>query len=757
MNLRYLAKLFLVALAAALFLASCTAMEQRPESAAESVPGETGVADAQAAPDGKGDNLPVLPEEQAEELEPHQPAEPTLYRGTDEVFRKPTGQPPVRLYGDAVSLNFEQAPLTEVVHAIMGDILELDYIVEHPINGEVTLRTRSPVPRDQLLGILESLLKANQALMIRDKEGRFFISASGEMRRLRPGLTASASDAVGYSTIVVPLQYIGAKDMAEILRPLAEEDAFVRVDGLRNILMLAGTRAQLQGWQEIIDTFDVDLLEGMSVGIFPVEHTSMEDIEAALSDVLGEQGGEQEAGGIAGIGSMVRLIPVERLNSILVVTPRAHYLDRIGKWIERLDREPDAYFEPRLHVYPVQNTNAAHLASMLSTIFTGSGAAGGRGAGGGVAPGFTPETVSGGGSERGGAARGGARQGQGGGQTFSVGDIRVVADEENNGLLIYATGKEYRKIKPALERLDIPATQVIIEASIIEVTLNDSLRYGLEWTFDGGVGSGNEGLGQLFNDDSLAPNVPGFAYSVINGSGQVRAVLNALASDNLLNVISSPSVMVLDNQTANIQVGDQIPVSTGTTQTNDFVTTQVQFRDTGVHLSVTPSVNAGGMVVMDIEQSVTDVGPVEDEGVEQRTFLERSITSRVAVRSSESIVLGGLIRENKSQGSSGIPFLHELPVIGALFGSKSTEGSRTELIVIITPRVIFNDSDLRDVSREMRRQMRGLDLIDISDTSAFLLQQDDADEPRPAASGAAVSDDAEASGSADAGGEAEAE
>lgn len=705
-------------------------MEQRPDPVVERVPAEAD-GSAKAAPRQEGKSLPTLPEASAAELEPHQPAEPTLYRGTDEVFRQPPERPAVRLYGDAVSLNFEQAPLTEVVHAIMGDILELDYIVEHPINGEVTLRTRTPVPRDELLGILESLLKANKALIIRDNEGRFFISASGEMRRLRPGLTASASGAVGHSTIVVPLQYVSASNMAEILGPLAEEDAFLRVDDLRNILMLAGTQAQLEGWQGIIDTFDVDLLEGMSVGIFPVEHISIEDMEAALSDVLGKQGGEKGAAGIAGIGSMVRLISVERLNSIMVVTPRAHYLDRIGEWIERLDREPDASFERQLYVYPVQNTNALHLANMLSTIFGGAGGAGGRSGGGGVAPGFTPEIVSGGGSETGGNARGSARQG--GGQNFSVGDIRVVADEENNGLLIYATGKEYRKIKPALERLDIAATQVIIEASIIEVTLTDSLRYGLEWTFDGGVGSGNEGVGQLINDD-FEPQVPGFAYSVLNGSGQVRAVLNALASDNLLNVISSPSVMVLDNQTANIQVGDQVPVNTGSTTTEVGTVRSIQFRDTGVQLSVTPSVNAGGMVVMDIEQSVTDVGAVE-ETADTRTFLERSITSRVAVRSSESIVLGGLIRENKSQGSSGLPFLHQLPVIGALFGAKSTESSRTELIVIITPRVIFNDADLRDVSREMRRQMRGLDLIDISDTSAFLLQRDDAGGPQSAGTG----------------------
>jgi len=677
------------------------------------------------------EQVPALSSEQvAEELPAHASSEPTIFRGTDEVFRQPSAQPPVRLLGDAVSLNFEEAPLTEVVHAVMGDILELDYVVEHPIDGKVTLRTRSPVPRDQLLDILESLLTANQAYLVRDNNGRFFVSGSSEMRKLRPGISSSASAAVGYSTIVVPLQFISASNMAEILAPVANDDAFVRVDNLRNVLMLAGTRSQLEGWQEIITTFDVDLLKGMSVGIYPVENSSIDEIEAALGQLMGKGGGEGDAEGLAGIGSMVRIIPVERLNSLLVVTPRAHYLSRIGNWIKRLDQEPDAYFERQLYVYPVQNTSAVHLADMLSTIFSGSGGAGGGGRSAGVAPGFTPETVSSGGERSSGGTSGmsGTSGGRGeASRNFSLGDIRVVADEENNSLLIYATGKEYRKIQPALERLDIAATQVIIEASIIEVTLDDSLRYGLEWTFEGGVGSGNDGFGQLFNDTSLAPQVPGFAYSVINGSGQVKAVLNALASDSLINVISSPSLMVLDNQTASIQVGRQIPVSTGDTVTDVGTTTRVEYRDTGVQLSVTPSVNAGGMVVMDIEQSVTDVGPLGD-GVAQSTFLERSITSRVAVRSSESIVLGGLIQEDKSQGSSGVPFLHELPVIGALFGSKSTTSIRTELIVIITPRVIFNDADLRDVSDEMRRKMRGLDLIDVSESSSFLSERELADE-----------------------------
>jgi general secretion pathway protein D len=206
---------------------------------------------------------------------------------------------------------------------------------------------------------------------------------------------------------------------------------------------------------------------------------------------------------------------------------------------------------------------------------------------------------------------------------------------------------------------------------------------------------------------------------VVNGSGDIRVVLNALARDDLLNVISSPSLMVLDNHTASIQVGDQVPIQNSTTVSDGGTTlSSIVYKDTGVHLAVTPQVNAGGLVTMDIEQSVTDVGPI-DVATDQRTFLERKVTTRVAVRSTESVVLGGMIRENKSEGSSGIPILHNLPLIGPLFGTKNASGRRTELIVIITPRAIYSDVGLRDMSREMRRQMRGLKLIDSGQAASF--------------------------------------
>jgi general secretion pathway protein D len=309
-----------------------------------------------------------------------------------------------------------------------------------------------------------------------------------------------------------------------------------------------------------------------------------------------------------------------------------------------------------------------------------------------------------------------------GGQMFSssvatsgseLDDVRVVADDENNALMIYATGKQYKIITDAMEQLDVVATQVIIEASILEVTLTDDLRYGLEWTFKNGLGGDYDGVGQLADSVFLGPlPAPGFSYTVTNSIGDISAVLNALASESLLNVISTPSVMVLDNHTAYIHVGQQVPVNDQQTQTDGgSITQSVTYRDSGVKLTVTPSVNAGGLVTMNVEQSVTDIGPVE-ETTGQRRFLERNIVSRVAVRSNETIVLGGLIREKGESTSSGIPFLHSIPIIGSLFGKDILADERTELLVIITPRALYNESELREVSEEMRSQVRFMELIE---------------------------------------------
>ena len=623
-------------------------------------------------------------------------SEPAIFLGTDEGAKLPPPRPPIRLDGEAVMLNFEQAPLNEVIHTILGDTLGLDYVIENQVPGEITLRTRSPIPRDQLLPILESLLRNNNVLMIRSPNDRFFISASANVRSTVPSFVSAPGP--GYSNVIVPLQYISATEMAEILKPVARDDAFVRVDEGRNLLILAGTQLQLEGWLDIVTTFDVDQLAGKSVGIFPLANSTVEELFEELEHILAASGPE---GGQGGISSMVRIMPVERLNSIMVVSPRAHYIDTVQGWIEELDSIEDPASEPILQVYLVRNGNAAQLASLLSTIYGGSGS--GSSAKGGVAPGMT-QAKSGSGS--GGASS--RNQASGGGGTFMLdNDVRIVSDDYNNSLLVYATPYEYQKVERILTKLDVVATQVLIEASIVEVTLTDDLQYGLEWAFDNNLGGGDSGRGLLNVGGNLEPQA-GFSYTITNSAGTTKAVLNALAEDSLLNVISTPSVMVLDNHTATINVGDQQPIQSQSTVTNGGnVQNSITYKDTGVQLTVTPSVNDGGLVTLDIEQSVTDVGPV-DSATKQRSFNQRAVKSRVAIRSGESVVLGGMIRDNETEGQSGVPVLKDIPLVGALFSTTTKASTRTELLIFITPRVMESDQDLRDLNFEMRSRMRGL-------------------------------------------------
>ena len=463
-------------------------------------------------------------------------------------------------------------------------------------------------------------------------------------------------------------------------------------------------------------------------------------------------------------------MPIERLNSILVITPRASYLEEARRWIAKLDQPGSGGALPQLNIYHVQNGNAKHLAGVLSGIFGGPG--GGSTANSGVAPGLGTSSMGTGGfgnsgfgnsgfgnsgfgnsgfgnsgfgnsgfgnsgfgnsgfgnsgfgnSGFGNSSFGNNQQrmgqtgvgGQGGG-VASIGNIRVMADELNNSVLVWGTPAEFERIEATLKKLDLPPTQVLIEASIVEVTLNDGLQFGLQWSFNGGLHNSHaDGTGTLLTADSKSSDLSealgmGFNYTVRSSASRVRATLNALSTKTNVKVVASPSLMVLDNHTAAIAVGTQQPYRSGETSTSATVgsttTNSYQYKDTGVNLQVTPSVNAGNLVTMTVNQQVTDVGS-EDKITGQTAFLQRQLSSRVAVRSGESIVMGGLIQEANTNSRNGVPFLHDLPVVGNLFGSTSNSGRRTELLVIITPRVVRSDVDVRSVSDDLREQMRSL-------------------------------------------------
>jgi len=693
-----------------------------------------------------------------------------IIRGNDQVLAPISNKG--QITGTASGLKFEEAPLADVVSLVLREIAKVDYVIHPPITGTVTLATQGEVSSDQAVLLLEAALQANGLLMARDTRGVYHIGRPDALKGIVPALRQAGGTGPlppGYGAIVVPLKYIGAAEMASILRPMATPEAIVRVDAVRNLLVLAGTRTQAEGWLDIVATFDVDMLKGMSVGIYPLKYVTTKEVEDALRMFSAGTGGAAPAApapnapaGAAAASvptslpmfGALRILPIARINSVMIVTPRAAYLDEARRWIEKLDQPGGNSAEPQLFVYAVQNGNAKHLADVLTGLFGGAAGASNAPANSGVAPGLrqTSATTTGFSSAgmglsagaAGAAASGSTVQGSGLTSLTLSSGLRVMADEINNAVLVYGTKGEYDKIEATLKRLDVPPTQVLIEASIIEVTLNDDLKYGLQWAFTDKARNGLSGSGVLSNIPNTVANVAtglgttvfggtpvlfgagGFAYTLTNSLGDVRAVLNALATKSLVKVISSPSLMVLDNYTASIAVGNQQPIQVGETITvGGNVSNNIQYKDTGVSLTVTPSVNAGNMVSMQLSQTVTDVGDV-DLPTGQRAFLQRQFASKVAVRSGETLVLGGLIRDNTSNAKNGVPGLRDIPLFGNLFGTTATNTNRTELVVLITPRVVRSTQDMREVTQEFKDGLKTLFPM-----VALPLPQDETVTPQP--------------------------
>lgn len=634
-----------------------------------------------------------------------------LYPGTGVLVKESTPLVSPQKGGE-LTLSFEAADLREVVKTILADILKESYIMDPRVGGTITLHTKRPIPRAAVLPTLETVLRMNGAVLLRQDDGVYQVipAALAGKGNITPRLAELGKPLPsGYTIQVVPLKFIGAADMAKLLEPLAADPGGIRPDLVRNMLILSGPEPELRHLIETVDMFDVDWIAGMSVGLFTMQNVEAKTVVGDLEKLFGGQN-------LGPLTGALRLVPIERLNALLVVTPQAKYLDQARTWIERLDRTGQgAGGGHRLFVYPVQNGKAEQLAGLLNDAFGRKGSQ--KLPQPTLAPGLTPAEAKTG-EAKPGDAKPATPQLQAvpaagvGGEGLAVPlDVRVIADKDNNALLILATAADYEKIETALKKLDVVPRQVLIEVTIAEITLKDELAYGLEWFMTNGsrissqLDTGASGIAKL---------APGLAYSWTSRSGDITAILNLLATDSKLKIVSSPHITVADNQTANIQVGDRVPTITQTqsaTTTTTGVISSVQYLDTGVLLSVTPRVNAGGLVTMEINQEISSASRTTSSSIDSPTISKRSAKSTVTVQSDETLVLAGLIKEEQSRASEGLPLLSEIPLLGGLFGSQTRGDNRTELLVLITPRVLHTSRQASEVTDEYRKRLSGLETL----------------------------------------------
>ena len=667
-----------------------------------------------AAQAGNAGSLPTAPGAgTAVDVAPPKASTASIKAGTGQVIneRVAASPPPnIATTGEA-TFNFEGESLHAVVKAILGDLLQQNYVIAPNVQGTVTLATPRAVSPAQALSLLEMVLGWNNARLIWS-DGRYNVVPADQALagNLSPR-TGSPANARGYEVRAVPLKYISASEMEKLLKPYARPNAVVQVDSARNLIVLAGTRAELQNYLRTVQIFDVDWLSGMSVGVFPLQSAEASKVVGELDKVFGE-------GGKTPLAGMFRFMPLEGQNAVMVITPQASYLRQVEDMIERMDAGGEG---SRLFVYEVRYVKAVDLAEQLGQVYGNTTSS--KTSAPSLMPSLEPVEVRTTDMASVDAApsrnlNAGSPPGGSSSETISIGggDVGISAVEESNSLLVRASPAQWESIRRAIERLDTMPLQVHVEAQVVEVKLTGELSYGVSWFFGNEVPAALQPRTNALDDWTNAGTAvrPSGTSNFTFLGPSAQAILTTLDNVSDLRVLSAPSVLVRNNVEADFSSGQQIPVAstilnnTGSSSTENTYS-QVQFRQTGVSLKVKPRISSDGMVFMEITQDVSSPSSTGPEIGGNISVDNNKLHTEVAVQSGETIMLAGLIKTDQSKGSSGIPYLSRIPVIGALFGTQGRTDNRQEVLVLITPTVIRDPAEARRLTDEYGERFKGLE------------------------------------------------
>lgn len=637
------------------------------------------------------------------------------YFGTDTKLTSGERQSLTRLGNETFEVNLADADVSVAARSILGEILGISYSIDPRVTGKVSITTAQPSTAGEILLMLESSLRSNGVAMVREGDRLKLMPASEALGVAE--LDQSTTIQPGYGVTVLALQHVSVDTILPLLENFVARAGMVRQDPGRNALIFQGTASERQAAIEAAKSFDQDWLASESVGIFPIQNSNATAMMSELNRVLdlGEGGRGRNT---------MRLQPIERSNSILVVAKSRTMLQRAATWIERLDAN-DAN-SSNLRVYRVQYVDAKQLAAMVNDIFSGtSSSASAEDPSAQFPPGSSSLTDSTGQqgidpsvAQRMGDSAPADANGNGVGTGIvsapvspsapsgGSSQVRVTANSDNSSILIYAPPDQQRVIEQAILALDRPSAQVAIEATIAEVSLNNDLQYGVQVFLKSG-NDGSIGLFQAAGEAAISRVLPGFNL-LLGSETDPRVIIDALRGVTEVKVLSTPSVVVLDNKPATLQVGDEIPIVTRTAQSvtdpQAPIVNNVEFRNTGVILKVLPKITANGTINLLIEQEISSVAQTTTATLTP-TISKRRITSTVSVTSGQTVLLGGLISERQQRGRSGVPILGDLPFVGDAFRSNKNSASRTELIVLIRPQVIRDSLDAQQIAEQMRSQL----------------------------------------------------
>ena len=640
--------------------------------------------------------------------------------GNDRTFRIPQVTPNAAdEAAGPIVLNVENGDIREIVRNLLGDALGEGFIIDPAVTGTVTVRTAKGIKRSDIIPTLEMLLRSVKAVLVKDgnywrvlPEGGANLGTAPPRTQLRPGS--------GSSVVILPVKHIGAKELEKVIAPFAKapSTAAIRVDELRNLLFLTGTEAEIRNMLEIAEMFDVNLLSGMSFLLFPLESSDVKTVAADWEKIF-----PANANPFAGL---LRVIPIERMNAILLISSQREMIVDARQWLERLDKGTDAGGGSRLYVYNVLFSQAEKLQVILQQAISGRA----NTAQATVAPGQVANTltapvspIAGQGLVQPGNTISNVQQtatniqrpfttATGAINNQAIGLARnatVIADKDRNALLIVATPSEYAAIESAIKKLDTAPKMIAIEVQIAQVALDGAFSLGISGMFSGKPEStanrltSDGGVGNLNPLNAAGKAVSGFSYTWQGAAA--KAILSTLQTTGQSRTLASPTMITLDNQKVSFTNGTQISVQTQSSvqTTTTSATNSFQYINTGLTINITPRVS-GNNVFLEIQQQSSTAGALRD-GNPNPDITQNSQQTTVMVANGDTMLLSGLFVENGSKTSSGLPLLSTIPIVGGLFGNQNWSSSRSELVMLVTPRVMATVEDTRGVVDELRQRM----------------------------------------------------
>ena len=618
----------------------------------------------------------------------------------------PPPRPAPPAAGGGFLVKFNNADVYEVIHTL-GRIAGINYLIDPRVRGTVNVHTQGTVRREDALEILFSILRVNGATAV--LEGNMYHIVPMNEAKMEPLPLGPREDAFSPNRPTMrafPLQYIAAAEMAKVIKPFLSAGGEAMEVTRANMLLVVDTAGNMEKHARLVELFDADAFRLAGVRMFSLKFLDPEEMARSLDAIFGAL----DFGGKGGRPSGINFVPITRLNALLVVSASPKSMEDVERWIGELDREPSSASRT-VRLYRVKHgkvkdvsaileklypTRAAGLAArptefkpavaepvrpyILTTTSTAAPAA--------PTPAAAPARTAPAAVEK--------KEGEG---------YDIIADEPTNSLIIRGSASEYASILETLKTIDVYPRQVLLEVLIGDVTLDDTLRLGIDWNYVNQSGSWTHNLANI---TSVAGLTTGFSYAV-EKTNQLTAAFRSLANDGKASVLSAPSVLAVNGKKSKIEVADQVPIETASIVANSnppVTTTTVEYRDVGVILNFTPYINDEGTVTLEIDQEVSEISStISTTAGGNPTFLKRSVQTTLIASSDQSIVLGGLVRERKSRSRDGIPFLYKIPLLGWIFGSRSDAFTRNELLIFITPRVIGSVEEGTRLSREFQERV----------------------------------------------------